>query len=401
MNNLKNQLNLTHSAGTFLIKKFKELSPNTNFTDLSLESIMELQKEVENKQIISKRQLKKRINSFLNNNSKPLTFTQNLPQSSTKAFLGLNGNKLIERSYKGIKLENINKQILTTKIPVLKNNLNLLENNKTIINQNSLKATQSYSNTYPMLWGGGSEIIMSKNKLIKTITPFDSNFASNNTIMYNFNKQNNKKITGNINNIYTILESSFLNMSSLISKPIFFIQPESVKIHLFFYWKPLKNKFTVSNLNSKFLILNREKLQSLVEILSAYFNKPVELDITRIYYPHFDSNILANFIGLISNIIKFRFISSRLFFKAKIKNPTKRTKKIRSRIITSFLSGINIKTAGRIMAKRTKNRIKSKTIQKGSLARTKATLVNTSRFTNKNKTGAFSITVKTGHIILD
>ena len=123
---------------------------------------------------------------------------------------------------------------------------------------------------------------MSKNKLIKTITPFDSNFASNNTIMYNFNKQNNKNITGNINNIYTILESSFLNMSSLISKPLFFIQPESVKIHLFFYWKPLKNKFTVSNLNSKFLILNREKLQSLVEILSAYLNKPVELDITRI-----------------------------------------------------------------------------------------------------------------------
>lgn len=393
MNNLNNpkQLTVNHLIGTSLQKQ----NISSELKDFSLESIIELQKEIGNKKEISNKQFKKRINAFLDiNNNKTITFDKLIQQGPVGQ---QTHNNLMRKVFRGIVIANINKKILSSKLQALTsineskeiNNL-ILKSPLKVLNDNIIKDTFENKN-----------IIMSKSKLIKSITLFNSTFASNNTIMYNFNKQNNKNIYGSVNNIYSILEASFLTMSSLISKPILLVQPNAIKIHLFFYWKPLKKSFNKSKINSKFLILNKNKLQNLIGILSSFFNKPVELDLTRLYYPHFDSNILANFIGLISNIIKLRFINARLFLKAKIKNPTKRSKQIRNRLIPSFLSGINIKSAGRIMAKRTKNRIKSKTIQRGSLARTKANLITTSRFTNKNKTGSFSITVKTGHLVLN
>jgi hypothetical protein len=39
-----------------------------------------------------------------------------------------------------------------------------------------------------------------------------------------------------------------------------------------------------------------------------------------------------------------------------------------------------------------------KTIKRGTLARGKTNLVNTARFTDKNKRGAYSITVTLGHV---
>jgi hypothetical protein len=67
--------------------------------------------------------------------------------------------------------------------------------------------------------------------------------------------------------------------------------------------------------------------------------------------------------------------------------------------IPSFLSGIYLKLAGRVLTQKVQRRVKSKVIQKGSLARTTTRLINTNRFVNKNKRGVFSITIKTGHII--
>lgn len=92
----------------------------------------------------------------------------------------------------------------------------------------------------------------------------------------------------------------------------------------------------------------------------------------------------------------------KLFKVSKIKNLNKG---INSRFINnkipSFLSGIYLKLAGRVLTQKIQRRVKSKVIQKGSLARTKARLINTNRFINKNKRGTFSITIKTGHIIND
>ena len=245
------------------------------------------------------------------------------------------------------------------------------------------------------------KVIMNKFNFIKKITPFYSELASTKNIMYNFNKQNTHKIVKNEQNIFAILESAFLSMSSFISKPIFLIKPNSIKIQIFFYWNPLRKKFKYSKLYSKFWLLKQTKLQNLIEHLSKLLNKPIELDITRIYYPQFDSNILVNLIGFISYFIKMRIITRKLFSVTKIKKIKNKYKKFKYTLLPAFTTGINIKTAGRILAKRLKRKIKSKTIQKGSLARTKTNLINTSRFTNKNKTGSFSITIKTGNLIVN
>jgi len=67
--------------------------------------------------------------------------------------------------------------------------------------------------------------------------------------------------------------------------------------------------------------------------------------------------------------------------------------------IPSFLSGIFLKLAGKVLTKKIQRRVKSKVIQKGSLARANTELINTKTFVKKNKRGVFSITIKTGHIV--
>jgi len=92
----------------------------------------------------------------------------------------------------------------------------------------------------------------------------------------------------------------------------------------------------------------------------------------------------------------------KLFKVSKIKNLNKGfNSRFTNNKLPSFLSGIYLKLAGRVLTQKIQRRVKSKVIQKGSLARTKARLINTNRFVNKNKRGTFSITIKTGHIIND
>lgn len=182
-------------------------------------------------------------------------------------------------------------------------------------------------------------------------------------------------------------------MSSIISKPIVSINPNLIKITLFYYWKPLRKEYYNSNLHSKFLILHYNKLEKLVNLLSKLFKKSVELELIRIYSPQNESNILANFTGILSESIKFRNILMKLFKVSKINNRFSNNK------IPSFLSGIYLKLAGRVLTQKIQRRVKSKVVQKGSLARTRASLINTNRFVNKNKRGVYSVTVIIGHFI--
>ena len=178
-------------------------------------------------------------------------------------------------------------------------------------------------------------------------------------------------------------------MSCLISKPLIVITPNKIVIQLFYYL----NKFYSKN---KLLKINNDKLQSLCLNLSKIYKKPVELELDRLHYPYYDSNILSNMIGLISNIVKLRFIIKKLFKIAKIKKTNNFINK--SSIIPSYLSGFKLRVAGRLLTQRVIPRLTVKTIQRGTLARGKAQFVNSARFTNKNKRGSFSITVTTGHI---
>src|SRR6266850_1267303 len=58
------------------------------------------------------------------------------------------------------------------------------------------------------------------------------NLLDKNQFNLNFSNINNLK---DLNNLYTICKSAFLNMSSIISKPIVSINPNLLKITLFYY----------------------------------------------------------------------------------------------------------------------------------------------------------------------
>jgi hypothetical protein len=236
-------------------------------------------------------------------------------------------------------------------------------------------------------------------KYINSKTTFNSKFAnflatSNN---YKFNRYNqiNNLI---IKNIYEFLHRSFISMSSLISKPVFIIKPDKIIIQLFYLL--LKKKYIKNNKNKKSILIleNNKKLKIICNILSRFFNKPVELELIRLYYPYYNSNILVNLFGIFINKIKLRRIV-KIFIGKSIKNTITSTNdlSINKNLIPSALSGIKIKVAGRLLTQRIIPRKTVKINSNGALSKNKAIFVETARFTNKNKRGAFSLTVSIGH----
>lgn len=213
---------------------------------------------------------------------------------------------------------------------------------------------------------------------------FNVDVARSQIINYNFNSASLIS-TSTAANISSILENSFMTMSSLISKPVYYITPQKVVIHLFFFF------LTTTTLKSKHLEL-------LCANLSNYFKKPVELNLVRLHYPFYDSNILANLLGRISdiNFKPYIYILDNIFNKATIKNPTIMIPESKSSVPT-FLTGLKIRLAGRLLKQKIIPRRTVKTTQNGSLTRSSADLVTTSRFTTKNKRGTFSLTITIGH----
>jgi hypothetical protein len=272
-----------------------------------------------------------------------------------------------------------NKTLTTASSPALVS-VGGAEDNKVQISKNTIKLINKNQ----------KEIKININKYIKSISKYNSETVKYQNIVYQFNNKGIQNSSVGINkNVFTLLESTFLSMSSLISKPFLIITPNKVVIQLFYYL----NKFDSKN---NFLINNNDKLQSLCLNLSKIYKKPVELELDRLHYPYYDSNILSNMIGLISNIVKLRFIIKNLFKIAKIKKTNNFINKYS--IIPSYLSGFKIRVAGRLLTQRVVPRLTVKTIQRGTLARGKAQFVDSARFTSKNKRGSFSITVTMGHI---
>nr|YP_009517150.1 ribosomal protein S3 [Asterophora parasitica]AYE93053.1 ribosomal protein S3 [Asterophora parasitica] len=255
-----------------------------------------------------------------------------------------------------------------------------------------------------------------------------------NLIGFNFNKGNNKLYK----NIYKLLAASFKSMYCLISKPVFTITPDKIIIHLFYYlfipnilklkklykyssnknlfkgrnWfnrkKKIKkqySKFRKIKLNTRIKLRNLSnltltkvfpnKFKELCLILNKLFKKPVEFDLIRLHYPYNDSNILVNLLGIMINKIKLRIIVRRLFEKAVIKNLNKLNGN-KINIIPAFLSGITIRVAGRLLTHKVVPRQTVKTTRRGASAKGKINFKDVATYTNKNKRGAFSITVKSG-----
>nr|YP_009498163.1 ribosomal protein S3 [Lactifluus volemus]AWX52870.1 ribosomal protein S3 [Lactifluus volemus] len=314
-----------------------------------------------------------------------------------------NGNKkkdLESKKYVNSKkaLKNLQNIIELSDIIINKSELNLKNKNKLnlkLLNSENFK--NNLTETKKL-----NSIVKNEQQYIKLITPFNSKIANFTNNMYTFTNRSFKQINKILYSLYVICYSAFVNMSSIISKPIISMNPNLMKITLFFYWKPLREIYYSSNSHSKFLILYNNKLDKLVKLLSKLFKKPIELELIRIYSPQNESNILANLIGNLSNFIKFRNIYMKLLKLSKTKNISKGFNyRFSNNSIPSFLSGIYLKLAGRVLTQKSQKRVKSKIVQKGSLARTNVNLISTNRFVNKNKKGSFSITIKTGHIVND
>nr|AYE93411.1 ribosomal protein S3 [Termitomyces sp.] len=149
----------------------------------------------------------------------------------------------------------------------------------------------------------------------------------------------------------------------------------------------------LSNVSLVKVFPNKFKFLSL--ILNNIFKKPVVFDLVRLHYPYNDSNILVNLLGIMINKIKLRIIIRRFFEKAIIKNINK-LKETRGIIIPSFLSGLTIRVAGRLLTHKVVPRLTVKTTSRGASASGRINFKDIATYTNKNKRGAYSITVKAG-----
>uniref|UniRef100_UPI0030E0363F hypothetical protein n=1 Tax=Squamanita imbachii TaxID=2976389 RepID=UPI0030E0363F len=266
---------------------------------------------------------------------------------------------------------------------------------------------------------------------------------------------------------YKLLQSVFKSMYCYISKPIFKITTNKIRIQLFYYLNipsPLKYKWfalnhiikkklkskTINTKNGtiirsykykvilkkirhkkkvfiyplkffnrrksilktnrlffidKFFNLNNQnlafifpcKFKILLNILSQFFKKHVELELIRLHHPQLDSNILATFLAYIAsyknihrsvfNIFRKKYSVKKINFKFKphFKN------------IPSFLSGFNIKLAGRLIRGPVASRVKTYLFSKGANSPGKVNVSDTARVTKKSKRGTFSLTVKSSH----
>jgi hypothetical protein len=350
---------------------------------------------------------------------------------------------------KEIKIDKFIEETKTKNNFYLQVNKNNIFKNKNLIkfyNQNFLESTTSILNIKNFNEFNNFNKI--KNKLIKNISfqriekeiiikhinskiIFNSNIAklissNNNYKFYRYNKFN----IPTINIIYEFLHKSFISMSSLISKPVFVNTPDKIIIQLFYlflnknyatninkFFRNNKNKFLretnklkynqkeeqinknfENNSKSIFILENKKNLNIICNILTRFFRKPIELELVRLYYPYYNSNILVNFFGIFINKIKLRRIIRRFIDKAVKSNYSKifgfKNKFI---FLPKKLSGIKIKVAGRLLTQRVIPRRTVKIVSVGALSKTKSTLIETARFTNKNKRGAFSVTISLGH----
>ena len=153
------------------------------------------------------------------------------------------------------------------------------------------------------------------------------------------------------------------------------------------------------NLTAKEVYQNKFKL--ICAILSNKFNKPVELQLIRIHHPYHDSNILVNLLSLnIKNKrkkAKVAVLAKKIYNKKPVKflndpNLNKGTGKF----IPAFLSGLNIKIAGRLMGEPIIPRITTKVFTKGANATGKVNYLDVARLTKKNRKGAYTIKITSG-----
>jgi len=351
-NDLLNQNNIT---------EISNISPNKNLLEYNINGLNKY--NIKLKSYKSKYNL---INIILN------------IKNNTICNLEIIKNKLLLDIENNSKKNNINNN---------NNNVNINIINKTNNNNNNYKINNLNLNKYLDNININNKLYTNnKNNIINYVKYIDyKNISSNNLFLSN-------------KNLYDLLFNYFFSMNSLISKPIFEVTNDKIVIHLFMYLFLIKNKKV--NINNSFVKLNKLKLNKLYQNLSNVFKKPVELDLVRLYYPYFDSNIFVNLLSKLINKIQVRIIMKQFFNKAIIINPIKSSNNNLIIKIPSLLSGINLRIGGRLMTQRLIPKQTIKTIRKGTLSKGKINFLDEARYTNKNKRGAFTLVMSIGHYLI-
>jgi len=121
------------------------------------------------------------------------------------------------------------------------------------------------------------------------------------------------------------------------------------------------------------------------------------LQLIRLHHPYHDSNILVNLLSLNfkNKRKKARVAVQKIYNKKPVKNlndPNLNSVKF----IPAFLSGLNIKIAGRLMGEPIIPRITTKVFGKGASATGKVNYLDIARITKKNRKGAYTIKITSG-----
>nr|YP_010846148.1 ribosomal protein S3 [Cyathus stercoreus]WEV87335.1 ribosomal protein S3 [Cyathus stercoreus] len=144
-----------------------------------------------------------------------------------------------------------------------------------------------------------------------------------------------------------------------------------------------------------------KKFSSLTKYLSKLFNKTVEFELTRLYKPNLDSNILASTLNLL--LIKkrsyFEFIDSIYEITKLVQLDPYNLAKVKNKKI-AVLTGLNIKVAGRLPGQSIIPKVTVKSHNKGISAQGKVNFLDVAKITNKNKMGSFTITISTGQKLI-
>jgi hypothetical protein len=396
-----------------------------------------LNKNINNKYTVSsliRNQINSVIKTKMTDNNLNINNKSKITNSSVTIFKDKNINSTFD--FKNVSLISI---INSNKIKIIQTINSIKKNNKF---NNKTDSIYLYSNPVKILYN--YPLILPKNPLnnrpiisqyIKEMSDYNMNRKGifinySNIIGFNFNYQTNKLIK----HIYKLLDASFKSMFCLISKPVFVITPDKIIIQLFYYilipnllkykriyqkgyrlryrfrnrhkliklyakYKSIKRKFRIklrklAKINLNYIYPN--KFKNLCDILSKLFNKSVEFNLIRIHYPYNDSNILANFLGLMVKRKKVRIIMKKLYRRAIIKNINKINNNNKINVIPAFLSGLTVKIAGRLMTHKLIPRQTVKITRRGTSAPGKINFYDVARITKKNKRGAFSITVSAG-----
>lgn len=211
-------------------------------------------------------------------------------------------------------------------------------------------------------------------KLVKVKKKLYNNTISN-------NKLNNKKVYLNSHNKKKIwikirkLKKKFKSLN---------------KIHI-------KNRVKLNKLVKISLIkMYPKKFEIICNVLSKFLQKKIELNLIRLHYPFYDSHILANYLALIINKIKFVRLTRKIYKRAIIKRLSKLFIRNKYNIIPSFLTGLKMKVAGRLMNYKVIPRKTIKFRERGSSSIGTVNYTSFSRINGKNRRGAYSITISSG-----